>query len=647
MKIYVLGDEDNPCFLIKIKTICILLDCGLDMDSILSFFPVKGYNNDDYQPSFKKRKFDEDSDPQKDIFVDFGNYVFINDSDIKFHLPQFNMIDIADIDVILISNYHNLMALPYLTEYLGFTGSIFATEPVIQIGRLRMNELVTYVRNVRAQDSSHSHGKVSKWQTNHIYGNLSKDMQKMFPDALQWRDIYSYHDVENCLSKITCVSYDEIIDTFDSVFLIPSNSGNTIGGVNWVIKTQYEKIGYISKSSLQASRYCKNFNYENLQNCSALLFSDLNTEPFVSDNKIIEEICTQIGKTVKNGGNVLIPTHPNGAMLDLVECLMEYFGGINMTNVPIYVISPMFESFLAYTNIIPEWLSDDRQNKSYLPEFPFAHKHFIESGFLKVLPNLNDGRSTIHEPCVVFTGHPSIRFGDTVTLLNNWKGNPKNTLIMIDENYDVLKALRIHEPVSMEIRKIYFDSRLNINTHDLPSLIQKCDARTAIVPQSCAGTLQNSVMSTDIKSYNHLDTISISLRRKYEKCKITSKLSQSIIPLQFGSKQVSVLRCNILLKDGVYIMENYTGTDSNTEEPKLPLWGSPNFNLLLKEFEKLELGDIQVDLDELNKVKTIKFPSSDAEVIILLTETLITAKDNNLRKKLFDIVAENLTLKNC
>lgn len=48
---------------------------------------------------------------------------------------QTELLDLSTVDVILISNYHCMMALPYITEHTGFTGTVYATEPTMQIGR--------------------------------------------------------------------------------------------------------------------------------------------------------------------------------------------------------------------------------------------------------------------------------------------------------------------------------------------------------------------------------------------------------------------------------------------------------------------------------------------------------------------------------
>ena len=43
-----------------------------------------------------------------------------------------------------------------------------------------------------------------------------------------------------------------------------------------------------------------------------------------------------------------------------------------------------------------------------------------------------DGLSNnFKSPCVVFTGHPSLRYGDAVHFLELWGGDNKNTIIFI------------------------------------------------------------------------------------------------------------------------------------------------------------------------------------------------------------------------
>ncbi len=57
------------------------------------------------------------------------------DSSPEFLTPLDKIVDFSEIDIILISNYMNMLALPYITEGTGFNGTVYATEPTLQIGR--------------------------------------------------------------------------------------------------------------------------------------------------------------------------------------------------------------------------------------------------------------------------------------------------------------------------------------------------------------------------------------------------------------------------------------------------------------------------------------------------------------------------------
>lgn len=45
------------------------------------------------------------------------------------------MTTLSEVDAILLSNHNTMLALPYVTEYSGFKGTVYCTEPTQQIGR--------------------------------------------------------------------------------------------------------------------------------------------------------------------------------------------------------------------------------------------------------------------------------------------------------------------------------------------------------------------------------------------------------------------------------------------------------------------------------------------------------------------------------
>jgi len=77
--------------------------------------------------------------------------------------------------------------------------------------------------------------------------------------------------------------------------------------------------------------------------------------------------------TLKNGGSVLIPCYPSGVVYDLFECLSTNLDNQGLSQIPMFFISPVADSSLAYSNILAEWLSSVKQNKVYIPDEPFPH----------------------------------------------------------------------------------------------------------------------------------------------------------------------------------------------------------------------------------------------------------------------------------
>lgn len=111
-----------------------MLDCGLSAQTVSNFLPLSLVQNSKAQclPNWIPPR-DHDNQLDGELKECCGR-VFI-DSAPEFNAPLDKIVDFAEIDVILISNYMNMLALPYITEGTGFNGTVYATEPTLQIGR--------------------------------------------------------------------------------------------------------------------------------------------------------------------------------------------------------------------------------------------------------------------------------------------------------------------------------------------------------------------------------------------------------------------------------------------------------------------------------------------------------------------------------
>ena len=51
----------------------------------------------------------------------------------------------------------------------------------------------------------------------------------------------------------------------------------------------------------------------------------------------------------------------------------------------------------------------------------------------------------------MFTGHPSLRFGDVVHFLQLWKNSPNNLLVFTEPDFPYLEALQPYQPCLMKV----------------------------------------------------------------------------------------------------------------------------------------------------------------------------------------------------
>ena len=62
-----------------------------------------------------------------------------------------------------------------------------------------------------------------------------------------------------------------------------------------------------------------------------------------------------------------------GIIYDLIECLAGQMELNGLSTIPLFFLSPVADSSLAYSNIMSEWLSSAKHNRVYQPEEPFVH----------------------------------------------------------------------------------------------------------------------------------------------------------------------------------------------------------------------------------------------------------------------------------
>ncbi|CAG2057815.1 unnamed protein product [Timema podura] len=467
------GDPNKPCSILQFKGITFMLDCGLTAQTVLNFLPMPLVPSTrlDSLPGWMPRDC-SDSQLERELKECCGR-VFV-DSTPEFQPPQSRIIDFSSVDVILISNYLCMLALPFVTEETGFKGMVYATEPTMQIGRMFLEELVENIEQTPRASFA------SRW----------KEFLHLLPQPLSnchrprtWKHIYNLTAVKKSLSHIRMVGYNQKLDVYGALTVMAVSSGYCLGSSNWVIDSGYEKIAYVSGSSTLTT-HPRPMDQPALKNADVLILTGLTQTPTANPDSMLGELCMTVANTLRLGGNVLLPCYPSGVVYDLFECLSSHLDNSGMSTIPMFFISPVADNSLAYSNIFAEWLSTAKQNKVYLPEEPFPHAFLSRTGRLKHFKHIySDGFSTDYrQPCVVFCSHPSLRFGDVILFMEMWGSSPLNTVIITEPDFVHVEALAPFQPLQMKVVHCPIDTSLNFTQAN--KLIRDLKPGTLVLPES-------------------------------------------------------------------------------------------------------------------------------------------------------------------
>lgn len=280
-----------------------MLDCGLSSQTVLNFLPMPLVQSARFQ-SLPNWICPREHDAQIDgELKECCTRLFI-DSAPEFNAPLDKIVDFSEVDVILISNYMNMMALPFITgticlteirhkrayvltkilflrfllvERTGFSGTVYATEPTLQIGRFFMEELVEYIETTPKANIA------TGW----------KEIQNLLPAPLNeaykpksWKHIFGVEDIQNSLARVKIAGYDEKLDIFGALTVSPVSSGFCLGSSNWVISTGQEKISYISGSSTLTT-HPRPINQTALKNSDVVIMTSLTQAPHVNPDSML------------------------------------------------------------------------------------------------------------------------------------------------------------------------------------------------------------------------------------------------------------------------------------------------------------------------------------------------------------------------
>ncbi|XP_023641133.1 integrator complex subunit 9 isoform X2 [Capsella rubella] len=693
MKLTCLSKGDGfyypPCHMLNLCGFRILIDCPLDLSAITIFSPVPydvGFEASEYlsdvpldahNPIQKKQKLERQLTPA-DLVCAEPWYKTVK----ALHLWEASLIDI-----VLISNPMGLLGLPFLTQNPGFCAKIYMTEATAKIGQLMMQDLVSMHNEFRCFHGpgySCFPGWIKDLDSEEVPASLKKVVFGESGDDLgSWMRLYSLDDIESCMKKVQAVKFAEEVCYNGTLIIKALSSGLDIGACNWLINGPNGSLSYMS-SSICVSHHAKSFDFHGLKGTDVLIYSDLsclqsaevtengcvspdldnnylstisdkkdddlaasllNTEDSLEEMEKLAFVCSCAAESADAGGSTLITITRIGIVLQLLELMSNSLESLSL-KVPVFVISSVAEELLAYTNTIPEWLCEQRQEKLISGEPSFGHLKFIKDKKIHLFPAIHSPNliTSWQEPCIVFAPHWSLRLGPSVQLLQRWRGDPKS-LLVLEGGLSSGLGLLPFRPIAMKILQCSFLS--GIRLQKLPTLFSVLQQKIVLIPDAVNQRINLAEMKTSsILNYSENKTLRVPRIADNPSVEITTDLASKFSWKKLRHREnfgIARLKGELLMEDGKHrLVTGLEQEESSGKARPLRHWGSVAPESLLDALLKMGIkGSIEHSTrDNDTKDNSVIHIANPNRGLVETSEigTAIIAEDENVASQIFQAI---------
>ncbi|XP_073123404.1 uncharacterized protein [Henckelia pumila] len=598
--------------------------------------------------------------------------------------------EISFVDIVLISSPMGMMGLPFLTRNRHFSAKVYVTEATSRIGQLMMEDLVTMHKEYRQFYGPENSGAPQwmKWEELEFLPLELKEVA-FGTDGMEfggWMPLYSAADVKDCMLKIETLKYAEEVCYNGTLIIKAFSSGLEIGSCNWSISGPKGNIAYISSSGV-SSTAAMSFNYKPLKRHDVTLFSDISccnaTEKLEDDNSCfgssgstlsysrddvnlevsdmfhsvsesseelerLDFICSCSMDSVTAGGSVLIPI---GRLAIILQLLERFSLGLESENtkIPIYFVSSVAEELIAFTNVIPEWLSQQRLDRLYSGQSIFSHAEMLAEGRLHLFPAMYSPKLILawQEPCIVFCPHWSLRLGPAIHLIRRWC-NDKNSLLVMEEDFDADLVLLPFKPMKMKVLQCSFSSGLPLQKS--LCLLKNLQPRHVLFPEMLKQHVSPLEPLFSFQYYVENKTIQITNVKEDSELDISIELASRIhyTTLEKPGIDLSRLKGELIVEQGrnrLYLRNEHL---SALTRSVVHCFGRVDLDALLIALQKIgvdaTVGDVVDDGEsDGSHVLHVSEPG-EARIEVTEAQTLISTENENLATLISKAVCSILDL---
>jgi cleavage and polyadenylation specificity factor subunit 3 len=332
----------------------------------------------------------------KTVMLDCGIHPAYNGLD---QLPYFDEINAKEIDIILISHFHNdhAAALPYLLKHTVFDpnkGRVYMTPPTKAIYNVILHDFI----------------KVSA---------ISADNDR---DRL-----FTKEDLDQSMEKIQGINFHEV-KRHNGIKFWCYPAGHVLGAAMFMIEIAGVKILYTGDYSRANDRHLPSAELPSEKDKPDILVieSTYGTLTLPPLERREERLCSLVHDTIKDGGRVLIPVFALGRAQELMLILEEYWAKTPLLRdpqIPIYYVSSMASKNMKVFKSFPAFFS-----KAFQTQLQTQGRNPFDFRYIEELTGWNHYSDT--GPCVVLASPGMLQNGISRTFLEAWADNKKNGLVI-------------------------------------------------------------------------------------------------------------------------------------------------------------------------------------------------------------------------
>uniref|UniRef100_A0A2K5E1M3 Cleavage and polyadenylation specificity factor subunit 3 n=1 Tax=Aotus nancymaae TaxID=37293 RepID=A0A2K5E1M3_AOTNA len=302
-------------------------------------------------------------------------------------LPYIDLIDPAEIDLLLISHFHldHCGALPWFLQKTSFKGRTFMTHATKAIYRWLLSDYVK-VSNISADDM-----------------------------------LYTETDLEESMDKIETINFHEVKEVAGIKFWC-YHAGHVLGAAMFMIEIAGVKLLYTGDFSRQEDRHLMAAEIPNIKPDILIIESTYGTHIHEKREEREARFCNTVHDIVNRGGRGLIPVFALGRAQELLLILDEYWQNHpELHDIPIYYASSLAKKCMAvyqtYVNAM-----NDKIRKQININNPFVFKHISN---LKSMDHFDD-----IGPSVVMASPGMMQSGLSRELFESWCTDKRNGVII-------------------------------------------------------------------------------------------------------------------------------------------------------------------------------------------------------------------------